>query len=146
MINMKSLCVLAVTPKSHIFSRVKSKTLAMISSHVLYWRIHPGSPRISLAIWLFSNKSFSLLTFPNALNSRLGGSIYFKMIHDISHCVHPWPIATTTPPSAMAIFLIAKYIHVAFYMSSTSLSSQTKYIMDEFLFTLNISVNINMMP
>ena len=28
----------------------------------------------------------------------------------------------------------------------TSLSSHTKYIMDDFLFTLNISLNINMMP
>ena len=50
-------------------------------------------------------------------------------------------VATITPPlgkCVMAILLIAKNVHIAFYMSPTSLSSQTKYIMDEYLFTLNI--------
>ena len=42
--------------------------------------------------------------------------------------------------------LDSKICTYSFYMSQTSLSSQTKYIMDEYLFTLNIFLKRNMLP
>ena len=65
-----------------------------------------------------------------------------------SHCGYTFIVTNQCQTSNVYVFggdsKVAMLICILFV--PTSLISQTKYIMDEFGFTLNISLNINMMP